>query len=242
MPYLAMIRHGLSDWNQENRFTGWVDVDLSETGVEQAERSGELLRAEGDRVRPRLHLRPQAGDPHALDRARPDGPDVAASDHELAPERAPLWRPAGTEQGGDRRQARRRAGEDLAAQLRHAAARPWRSTTRCTRATTRATQDVPPQLLPAAESLKITLDRVMPYWGEVDRAAACRAARTCWSRRTATACAPSPSTCSGSATRTSSAWRSRPATRSWSSWTRRWRRSPRAISMRNGRASCRRSG
>ena len=47
MPYLAMIRHGESDWNLQNRFTGWVDVDLSETGLAQARRSGELLRAEG---------------------------------------------------------------------------------------------------------------------------------------------------------------------------------------------------
>jgi 2,3-bisphosphoglycerate-dependent phosphoglycerate mutase len=42
-----MIRHGESDWNRQNRFTGWVDVDLSETGLAQARRSGELLRETG---------------------------------------------------------------------------------------------------------------------------------------------------------------------------------------------------
>ena len=42
-----MIRHGESNWNRENRFTGWVDVELSETGVAQAQRGGDLLRAEG---------------------------------------------------------------------------------------------------------------------------------------------------------------------------------------------------
>jgi 2,3-bisphosphoglycerate-dependent phosphoglycerate mutase len=46
MPTLVMIRHGQSDWNRQNRFTGWVDVDLSEQGVAEARRSGELLRAE----------------------------------------------------------------------------------------------------------------------------------------------------------------------------------------------------
>jgi 2,3-bisphosphoglycerate-dependent phosphoglycerate mutase len=42
-----MIRHGESDWNRQNRFTGWIDVDLSETGLAQARRSGELLRETG---------------------------------------------------------------------------------------------------------------------------------------------------------------------------------------------------
>jgi 2,3-bisphosphoglycerate-dependent phosphoglycerate mutase len=38
-----LLRHGQSTWNAENRFTGWVDVDLSETGVEEARRAGELI-------------------------------------------------------------------------------------------------------------------------------------------------------------------------------------------------------
>jgi 2,3-bisphosphoglycerate-dependent phosphoglycerate mutase len=44
---LVLIRHGESTWNLENRFTGWTDVDLTATGVEQAKTSGRLLRAEG---------------------------------------------------------------------------------------------------------------------------------------------------------------------------------------------------
>ena len=44
---LVLIRHGESTWNLENRFTGWVDVDLTETGVAQAKSSGQLLKAEG---------------------------------------------------------------------------------------------------------------------------------------------------------------------------------------------------
>ena len=47
MHKLVLIRHGESTWNLENRFTGWTDVDLTPLGVEQARRSGELLRAEG---------------------------------------------------------------------------------------------------------------------------------------------------------------------------------------------------
>lgn len=44
---LVLIRHGESTWNEENRFTGWTDVDLSEQGLAEAKRGGELLRAEG---------------------------------------------------------------------------------------------------------------------------------------------------------------------------------------------------
>jgi 2,3-bisphosphoglycerate-dependent phosphoglycerate mutase len=44
---LVLIRHGESTWNLENRFTGWTDVDLTPTGVEQATNAGRLLKAEG---------------------------------------------------------------------------------------------------------------------------------------------------------------------------------------------------
>ena len=44
---LVLIRHGESTWNLENRFTGWVDVDLTPTGVSQAMSAGQLLKAKG---------------------------------------------------------------------------------------------------------------------------------------------------------------------------------------------------
>ncbi len=47
MHKLVLIRHGESQWNKENRFTGWKDVDLSEKGIEEARAAGELLKAEG---------------------------------------------------------------------------------------------------------------------------------------------------------------------------------------------------
>jgi len=47
MHKLVLIRHGESTWNLENRFTGWTDVDLTPTGVDQAKNAGRLLKAEG---------------------------------------------------------------------------------------------------------------------------------------------------------------------------------------------------
>lgn len=47
MHKLVLIRHGESVWNQENRFTGWTDVDLTDKGREEARAAGRLLKAEG---------------------------------------------------------------------------------------------------------------------------------------------------------------------------------------------------
>ena len=44
---LVLVRHGESQWNKENRFTGWVDVPLSEVGQQEALRAGQLLKEEG---------------------------------------------------------------------------------------------------------------------------------------------------------------------------------------------------
>lgn len=44
---IVLLRHGESTWNQENRFTGWTDVDLTDRGVAEAHRAGQLLRSKG---------------------------------------------------------------------------------------------------------------------------------------------------------------------------------------------------
>ena len=47
MPQLVLIRHGQSQWNLENRFTGWWDVDVTEQGAEEARAAGRLMRDKG---------------------------------------------------------------------------------------------------------------------------------------------------------------------------------------------------
>ena len=46
---IVLLRHGQSQWNLENRFTGWVDVDLTEQGLREARAAGELLKSQGYR-------------------------------------------------------------------------------------------------------------------------------------------------------------------------------------------------
>lgn len=50
MALLILVRHGESEWNLQNRFTGWIDVDLTPKGEEEAHRAGEKLKAQGYRI------------------------------------------------------------------------------------------------------------------------------------------------------------------------------------------------
>ena len=47
MPKLVLVRHGQSQWNLENRFTGWWDVDVTEQGIAEAKAAGQLMKAKG---------------------------------------------------------------------------------------------------------------------------------------------------------------------------------------------------
>src|SRR5262249_44266086 len=126
----------------------------------------------GLRVRSRLYLGAAARDQDARHRARRHGPAVDPRHEALAAERAPLRRAAGPEQGGNRREARRGAGEDLAPQLRHpsaaAAARrpPLQPDDERYLGTDRRYADLKPGEMPLSESLKDTVARFLPYWHE----------------------------------------------------------------------------
>ena len=50
MSYLILVRHGQSVWNLEKKFTGWVDVDLTENGKLEAKKAGELIKIEDIRI------------------------------------------------------------------------------------------------------------------------------------------------------------------------------------------------
>ena len=189
MHKLVLLRHGESTWNQENRFTGWTDVDLVRARPRGSREAGRLLQEGGyafDVAYTSVLKRAIRTLWIALDELDQMWIPVV---EELAAERAALRRAAGPEQGRNRRQARRGAGQDLAAQLRHPAAAARRPTIRATRRTTRATRRSPPSELPLTESLKDTVARFLPYWHDTIAPAirVGRARRS--SPRTATACA-----------------------------------------------------
>ncbi len=162
MTYLALLRHGQSQWNLENRFTGWVDVNLTPKGEEEAVHAGRLLADSGapfDKVFTSVQTRAIRTANLALDAAKLawlpvernwrlnerhygglTGLDKAETAKKHGDEQVKLWRrsydtpPPPLEPGGefDLSKDRRYAGVDV----------------------------------PATESLKLTLERVLPYWNE----------------------------------------------------------------------------
>jgi len=162
MPRLILLRHGQSQWNLDNRFTGWVDVDLTAEGEAQARRAGEQIAAAG--------FRPSVMFTSVLKRATRTGA--------LALDSAGLrdvpvihdWRLNERHYGGltglNKAETTATHGE--------AQVLIWRRS-----------YDIPPpplapggewdfagdpryagQVIPDTESLKTTLDRVLPYWDE----------------------------------------------------------------------------
>jgi 2,3-bisphosphoglycerate-dependent phosphoglycerate mutase len=162
MTSLALLRHGQSQWNLENRFTGWVDVDLTPEGEAQARRAGELLAHSGV----------------AFDKLHTSVLTRAIRTANLAMETSGLlWLPEekhwrlnerhyGALTGLNKAETASRHGDEQV--------KIWRRS-----------YDVPPPPLnassefdfskdrryagvktPATESLKTTLERVLPYWQE----------------------------------------------------------------------------
>jgi len=135
---LVLVRHGESEWNKLNLFTGWRDVDLSEAGIEEAKRAGALLKAEG------LHF--DIAFTSALKRAQRTLDLILAelgqTGLETIEDQALNERDYGDLSGLNKDDARKRWGEEQV--------HIWRRS-----------YDVPP---PGGESLKDTAARVLPYY------------------------------------------------------------------------------
>ena len=160
MSQLILLRHGQSQWNLENRFTGWVDVDLTAEGEAQARQGGELIKAAGvdlTRAYTSVLTRAIRTASIALSKAGQSfvplikdwrlnerhyggltGLDKAETAAKYGDDQVLVWRrsydipPPDLEPGGE---------YDFAKDRRYAGA-----------------------TLPKTESLKTTLERVLPYW------------------------------------------------------------------------------
>jgi len=138
MPNLVLIRHGQSQWNLENRFTGWIDIPLSPKGEEEASLAGEKLKG------------------MTFDKAFSSVLQRATKTYEIAAQKAGFThlvcerdealneRMYGDLQGLNKDETRRQYGDDQV--------KIWRRS-----------YDIAP---PRGESLKDTAERVLPYWEE----------------------------------------------------------------------------
>ena len=165
MHKLVLVRHGESTWNLENRFTGWTDVDLTPTGVEQAKNAGRLLKAEGyefDLAYTSVLKRATRTLWHCLDEMDRTWLPVVHS-----------WRlnerHYGALQGLNKADTAKKYGEDQVLQWRRSYDTPppalEASDPRCERSDLRYAKLQPDQV-PLTECLKDTVARVLPYWNE----------------------------------------------------------------------------
>ena len=162
MTFLALLRHGQSQWNLDNRFTGWVDVDLTAEGERQARQAGDLLAASGvpfDKLYTSVQTRAIRTGNLALETAKLAWLPVERS-----------WRlnerHYGALTGLNKAETAAKHGDEQV--------KIWRRS-----------YDVPPPPLegsehdfsrdrryagvvdlPRTESLKLTLERVLPYWND----------------------------------------------------------------------------
>lgn len=160
---LILLRHGQSDWNQKNLFTGWVDVRLSEQGVREAARAGELLRGSG--------LAPVVSYTSVLTRAIQTA-DIAL----LGADRA--WIPVkrswrlnerhyGALQGLDKAETLAKFGEEQFMTWRRSfdvPPPPLADDSEWSQVGDERYADIPDAELPRTESLELVIDRMLPYW------------------------------------------------------------------------------
>ena len=160
---LILLRHGNSDWNQKNLFTGWVDVRLSDQGTEEAKRAGELLAASG--------LKPEVLYTSVLTRAI----QTANLALEVADR---LWIPVkrswrlnerhyGALQGLDKAETLEKFGPEKFMEWRRSfdvPPPPLDDDAEYSQAHDERYADLPDADLPRTESLKLVIDRMMPYW------------------------------------------------------------------------------
>jgi 2,3-bisphosphoglycerate-dependent phosphoglycerate mutase len=163
MPTLVLLRHGDSAWNSRNLFTGWVDVDLTPRGEEQARHSGRRLREAG--------LLPAVLHTSVLTRAIRTGTlALEAAEREWIPVRR-HWRLNercyGALQGLDRKAVRERYGHEQFTLWRRsyeATPPPLPPGSEWDVSADPRYAGLPPALLPRTESLADVGARLLPYW------------------------------------------------------------------------------
>jgi 2,3-bisphosphoglycerate-dependent phosphoglycerate mutase len=163
-PYtLVLLRHGESEWNAKNLFTGWVDVPLSEQGQVEARRGGELLAERG--------IRPDVAHTSVLRRA-------IATAHLTLDAADLLWLPVrrswrlnerhyGDLQGKSKPQTMEQFGEEQFMLWRRSYDTPppeIADDAEWSQAGDSRYRELPPELMPRTECLKDVVGRMLPYW------------------------------------------------------------------------------
>lgn len=163
MRKLIFVRHGLSEWNALNQFTGWVDVDLSEKGIEEAKNAGKKIKEAG------INL--DVAYTSVLKRA-------IKTCHYVLEESDQLWVPEykswrlnerhyGALQGLNKKETAEKYGDEQVQQWRRSydTLPPLLASDNPGSATQdRRYDNLERRTIPGGENLKVTLERAIPYW------------------------------------------------------------------------------
>jgi 2,3-bisphosphoglycerate-dependent phosphoglycerate mutase len=164
MSTLVLLRHGQSTWNEQNRFTGWVDVDLTERGEVEARSAGRLMAAEAGLDLDVLHTSVQT---RAIRTA-----NLALEEMDR------LWLPVrrhwrlnerhyGALQGLDKKETAARHGPEQVKAWRRGYSTPPPPIDPGSEHDARRDpryRELPPDLIPATECLRDVVVRLLPYW------------------------------------------------------------------------------
>ncbi|ANB11019.1 phosphoglycerate mutase GPM1 [Sugiyamaella lignohabitans] len=160
---LILVRHGQSDWNEKNLFTGWVDVKLSEVGIKEATRAGELLKESG--------LKPDILYTSKLSRAIQTANIALDNADRLFIDVKRNWRlnerHYGALQGKDKAQTLAQYGKEQFMTWRRSfdvPPPPIADDSEFSQAHDERYKDVPKEDLPKTESLELVIKRLLPYW------------------------------------------------------------------------------
>ena len=162
MAKLILTRHGQSTWNAENRFTGWVDVDLSEKGIEEAEKSGQIIKD--------LNIKLDISYTSYLKRAIKTLTSILKKNN-LELKFNTAWqlneRHYGSLTGLNKEETKQKIGEDQFKKYRRSwniAPPPMEEKNQYQNLFSPLNANIPLGMIPFTESLKSTYDRVVPFY------------------------------------------------------------------------------
>ncbi|ODV93915.1 hypothetical protein PACTADRAFT_51662 [Pachysolen tannophilus NRRL Y-2460] len=163
---LILLRHGQSDWNEKNLFTGWVDVKLSKKGEEEAANGGKLLKESG--------LKPDILYTSKLTRAIETANIALNEADRLFIPVVRSWRlnerHYGALQGKDKAETLAQYGQEQFMTWRRSydvPPPPIEDHSKFSQFGDERYSDIAPEALPKTESLALVIDRLLPFWQDV---------------------------------------------------------------------------
>ena len=165
MSKLFLVRHGQSEWNSQNRFTGWVDVNLSDQGRAEARKSGEMLNA--------LNINIDFFYTSFLKRAINTLEIILSEINKKNENYIKAWelneRHYGSLTGLDKDEMKKKLGEELFKKYRRSwdiAPPPQEDNSENEKLYSPLNKNIDKTLIPKTESLKDTYERVIPYFNK----------------------------------------------------------------------------